>query len=130
VPEEVEGGVVYTHSLIPPGPPRYRKGGAPPKITHASVTGNVMLTQSTQLRVHVDQPPDALQQVLYTHSGFPWMGIVTLAYDAALACWIAEVKPGARAAIQENELIYVWAVGRDGLQSDYCPVKVGWDFAG
>jgi hypothetical protein len=79
--------------------------------------------------VHVDQPPDALQQVFYTHSGFPWMGIVALAYDPALACWVAEVKPGARAAIQEHETIYVWAVGRDGLQSDYYPVKVGWDFS-
>ena len=127
-PGEVEGSVVYTRSLIPPGPPRYVKGGVPPKITQASATGNVTLTQSTQLHVHVDQPPDALQKVLYTHSGFPWMGIVMLAYDPALACWVAEVKPGARAAIQENELIYVWAVGRDGLQSDYCPVKVGWDF--
>ena len=102
----------------------------PPKITYAYVTGNVTLTQSTQLHVHIDQPPDALQQVLYTHSGFPWMGIIALAYDPALACWVAEVKPGARAAIQENELIYVWAVGCDGLQSDYYPVKVGWDFAG
>lgn len=127
-PGEVEGGVVYTRSLIPPGPPRYRKRGAPPKITHASVTGNVTLTRSTQLHVHIDQPPEALQQVLYTHSGFPWMGIIALAYDPALACWVAEVKPGARAAIQENELIYVWAVGRDGLHSDYYPVKVGWDF--
>ena len=129
-PGAVEGAVVYTRSLIPPDPPRYVKGGAPPKIIHASVTGNVTLTQSTQLHVHVDQPPAVLQQVRYTHSGFPWMGIVALAYHPALACWVAEVKPGTRAAIQENELIYVWAVGRDGLQSDYYPVKVGWDFAG
>lgn len=57
-------------TLIPPGPPRYLNGGAPPKITHASVTGNVTLIRSTQLHVHIDQPPEALQQVRYTHSGF------------------------------------------------------------
>ncbi len=38
------------------------------------------------------------------------------------------VTPGNRAAIQENEAIYVWAEGGDGLRSDYHPVKVGWDF--
>ncbi|MFN8488037.1 MAG: hypothetical protein U0350_10620 [Caldilineaceae bacterium] len=125
---ESTGRVVYTHSLIPPRPPRYLKGGAPPKITEAYVTGNVKLTQSTHLHVYVDQPPDALQQVLYSHSGFPWMGIVALTYAPALACWVAEVKPGSRAAIQESEKIYVWAVDRAGLQGEYYPVKVGWDF--
>ena len=70
-----------------------------------------------------------LQQVIYTHSGFPWMGMIALEYDAALACWVAEIKPGARAAIQENEYVYVWAIGCDGLHSDYYPVKVGWDFS-
>lgn len=58
------------------------------------------------------------------------MGIIALAYAPALACWVAVVKPGAWAAIQENELIYVWAVDNDGLHSDYYPVNVGWDFAG
>jgi len=125
---ESAGRVIYTRSLIPPGPPHYIKGGAPPKITAAAVTGHVTLTRPTQLQVRVDRPPSELQQVNYTHSGFPWMGIIALAYDPGLACWVAEVKPGARAAIQEHETIYVWAVGRDGLQSDYYPVKVGWDF--
>jgi hypothetical protein len=36
--------------------------------------------------------------------------------------------PGNRAAIQEGEYIHVWAVDRDGLHSDYYPVRVGWDF--
>ena len=38
------------------------------------------------------------------------------------------VTPGNRAAIQENDFIYIWAEGTDGLRSDYYPVKVGWDF--
>ncbi len=126
---ETEGRVVYTRSLIPPGLPRYARGGTPPKITSAYVSGNVTLTQSTRLCVHVDQPPDDLQQVVYTHSGFPWMGMIALDHDPALTCWVAEVKPGARAAIQENEFIYVWAVGRDGLYSDFYPVRVGWDYS-
>lgn len=120
--------VVYTRSLIPLEPPRYLKG-SPPKITRAFVTGNVTLTQSTQLQVHVDQPPESLRQVSFTHSGFPWMGIVELTNDPALVCWVAEVKPGVRAAIQESEMIYVWAVGRDGQHSGYYPVRVGWDFS-
>ena len=71
--------------------------------------GNVTLTRSTQLQVRLDRPPDALQQVIYTHFGFPWMGMIALVYDPALTCWVADVKPGARAASQEHELIYVWA---------------------
>ncbi len=54
---ETEGRVVYIRSLIPPGLPRYARGGTPPKITSAYVSGNVTLTQSTRLCVHVDQPP-------------------------------------------------------------------------
>jgi hypothetical protein len=121
--------IVYTRALIEPGPPRYVKGGPAPRILDGYVTGNVTLTQSTQLRVCVDRQPAALQQVLYTHSGFPWMGMLPLEYDRALACWVAEIKPGARAGIQESEHIHVWAVGGDGLYSDSYPVKVGWDFS-
>ena len=56
------------------------------------------------------------------------MGVVALEYCQLLACWVAEVEPGARSAIQESEMIYVWAVGCDGLLSDYYPVRIGWDF--
>jgi hypothetical protein len=35
---------------------------------------------------------------------------------------------GNRTTIQENDGVYVWAEGADGLRSDYYPVKVGWDF--
>jgi len=73
--------------MVRTNPPRYRKDSTLPRITHATVTGNVTLTQSTHLHVQVDQPPDALQQVSYTHSGFPWMGIVALKYDPGLTCW-------------------------------------------
>ena len=121
--------IVYTRALIEPGPPRYVKGGPAPRIVDAYVTGNVTLTQPTKLRVCVDRQPAALQQVLYTHSGFPWMGMLPLEYDPVLACWVAEIKPGARAAIQESEHIYVWAIGGDGLYSEYYPVRVGWDFS-
>jgi len=120
--------VVYTRSLIPRGPPRYGKGAKRPVVTEARVTGNVTLGKGTQLRVKIDLPPDVAHEVKYTESGFPWMGIHDLAYNKDLRCWTAEVVPGNRASIQESEYIYVWAVGRDGLQSDYYPVKVGWDF--
>ena len=120
--------VVYTRSLIPPGPPRYIKGAKRPVITDAKVTGNVTLSRPTQLRVRVDVPPEKLRAVNYTESGFGWMGIHALGYDGTLGCWTGQVVPGNRAAIQESEYIHVWAVDRDGLHSDYYPVKVGWDF--
>ena len=56
------------------------------------------------------------------------MGKVALTYDEELKRWIADVKPGDRWRIQESENIYVWAVGIDGLYSEFYPVKVGWDF--
>ena len=56
------------------------------------------------------------------------MSISGLGYNRDLQCWTADVRPGGRATIQEDEYIYVWAVGTDGLYSDYYPVKVGWDF--
>lgn len=126
--KKVKKPVVYTHSLISKGPPRYVKGAKRPIITEARVTGNVTLKKSTQLRVKVDLPPEKIQTVTYTHSGFPWMGKVGLGYNRKLQCWIANVTPGNRASIQESEYIYVWVVGRNGLYSDYYPVKVGWDF--
>ena len=56
------------------------------------------------------------------------MGKVVLIYNADIRCWIANVEPGDRWRIQESEYIYIWAVSRDGLYSDFYPVKVGWDF--
>jgi hypothetical protein len=56
------------------------------------------------------------------------MGQHDFGYHRETQCWTAMVTPGNRAAIQENEAIYVWAEGGDGLRSDYHPVKVGWDF--
>jgi hypothetical protein len=97
-------------------------------ITQASVAGNVTLGKATQLQVKIDLPPDKVREVKYTESGFPWMGIHDLRYNADLRCWTGDVAPGNRAAIQESEYIHVWAVGNDGLHSDYYPVKVGWDF--
>jgi len=127
-PRQASKPVVYTRSLIPPGPSRYSQGAKRPVITEAAVTGNVTLAKATHLRVKIDLPPDKLREVKYTESGFPWMGIHDLRYDKDLRCWTGEVAPGNRARIQESEYIHVWAVGRDGLHSDYYPVKVGWDF--
>ena len=42
--------------------------------------------------------------------------------------WIADIVPGDRWRIQESENVFVWAVGIDGLYSEFYPVKVGWDF--
>jgi hypothetical protein len=97
-------------------------------ITQAVVIGNVTLGRATQLRAEVDLPPEKIREVRYTESGFPWMGISGLGYNSELQCWTAGVQPGPRDRIQESEYIYVWAVGEDGLHSDYYPVKVGWDF--
>lgn len=127
-PNGVNGRVVYTGSLIPRGAPRYLKGAKPPVITQAVVIGNVTLGRATQLRAKVDLPPEKIREVKYTESGFPWMGISGLGYNNELQCWTADVQPGSRDRIQESEYIYVWAVGKDGLHSDYYPVKVGWDF--
>ncbi len=120
--------VVYTKPLITPGLPRYIKAAKRPIIIEAWVTSNVTLTKATQLRVKVDLSHEKIHSVTYSHSGFPWMGNVELKYDEELKCWVANVKPGARDSIQESEYIYVWAVGCDGLYSDYYPVRVGWDF--
>ncbi|MCX5653111.1 MAG: hypothetical protein NTY65_00450 [Planctomycetota bacterium] len=128
-PHGVKERVVYTRSLIPRTAPRYIQGATRPAITEALVTGNVTLGRSTQLRVKVDLPCEKIREVKYTESGFPWMSISGLGYNRDLKCWTADVRPGPRASIQESEYIYVWAVGTDGLHSDYYPVKVGWDFA-
>jgi|GEM_PF-900993 len=127
-PGGLEPRVVYTGSLIPPGAPRYLAGAKRPVITQALVTGNVTLTEPTQLQATMDLPPDKIREVNYTESGFPWMSISGLGYNQGLRCWTADVRPGPRAAIQESEYIYVWAVGADGLHSDFFPVRVGWDF--
>jgi len=43
--------------MVRTNPPRYRKDSTLPRITHATVTGNVTLTQSTHLHVQVEQLP-------------------------------------------------------------------------
>jgi len=86
------------------------------------------LTREAELRVRVDLPPEKIRRVMFFESGFEWMGQHPLGFDQTQQCWTAKVKPGDRARIQENEHIYVWAEGADGLRSEYYPVKVGWDF--
>ena len=92
------------------------------------MTGNVSPRVGAKLRVKLDLPPEKIRRVMFFESGFNWMGQHPLGYDGGSQCWTAMVSPGRRAWIQENEYIYVWAEGTDGLRSEYYPVKVGWDF--
>jgi len=126
-PGQADNAILYTHALVPVPPPRYRKGEGP-KLVEAKMMSNVTLREGTELRVMVDLPPEKLRRVMFFESGFGWMGQHNLGYSKEAQCWTAGVTPGNRASIQENEYIYVWAEGADGLRSDYCPVKVGWDF--
>jgi len=126
-PGQMDNPILYTHALVPVPPPRYRKGEGP-KVVEAKMMDNVTLREGAELRVKVDLPPEKLRRVMFFESGFGWMGQHNLGYSKEAQCWTAGVTPGNRASIQENEYIYVWAEGADGLRSDYCPVKVGWDF--
>ena len=128
-PGQPANPVRYTRALVPAPRPRYGKGEGP-KVIEAGMMGNVTLKERAELRVKLDLPPEKIRRVMFFESGFPWMGQHGLAYSPARQCWTALVSPGKRVAIQENEDIYVWAEGTDGLRSEYYPVKVGWDFAG
>ena len=119
--------VVYKQPLVPAPPTRYRKN-AGPKVIEAKMMENVTLREAAELRVTLDLPPDKIKRVMFFESGFGWMGQHGLGYNKEAQCWTAMVTPGSRAAIQENDFIYVWAEGTDGLRSDYYPVNVGWDF--
>jgi hypothetical protein len=123
----LEHRVVYRQSLVPSPALRYRRGDGP-QIVEGKMAAHVTLTNVAQLQVKLNMPPEQIRRVLFFESGFPWMGQHPLQYDKALQCWTAEIRPGGRAQIQENEEIYVWAEGSDGLRSEYYPVKVAWDF--
>jgi hypothetical protein len=127
VPTDVTPRVVYRGSLVPPMPTRYQRG-AGPVVTEAKMMGNVTLKRAAELRANVNLPPEKIRRVMFFESGFPWMGQHPLKYNDTLRCWVAMVKPGKRAAIQEHEEIYVWAEADSGLRSEYVPVKAGWDF--
>ena len=128
-PGPTDNSVRYTRALVPSPPLRYRRGEGP-KVIEATMMGRVTLKDGAELRVKLEGPPEKIRRVMYFESGFPWMGQHGLGYSPAGRCWTAVVSPGNRAAIQENEDIYVWAEGTDGLRSEYYPVKVGWDFVG
>jgi hypothetical protein len=119
--------VRYTQALVPAPQPRYRKGGGP-KVIEANMMGNVTLGKGSELWVKLDLPPEKIMRVMFFESGFGWMGQHGLGYNPASQCWTGNVNPGNRARIQENDYIYVWAEGADGLRSEYYPVKVGWEF--
>ncbi|NQU19978.1 MAG: hypothetical protein HQ567_01750, partial [Candidatus Nealsonbacteria bacterium] len=126
-PGHKDDPVRYTHVLVPAPQPRYRKGEGP-KVIEAKMMGNVTLREGAELRVKLDLPPEKISHAMFFESGFGWMGQHGLGYDREAQCWTAWVTPGNRARIQENESVYVWAEGADGLRSEYYPVKVGWDF--
>jgi len=127
-PAQAEDPPVYfTRALVPAPRPRYHKGEGP-NVIEAKMLANVTLKDPAELRVKLDQAPEKIRVVAFFQSGFGWMGQENLRYDKEAGCWTAKVVPGNRAAIQENEFIYVWAEGSDGSRSDYYPVKVGWDF--
>ncbi|MHB8972466.1 MAG: hypothetical protein ACYC3X_21310 [Pirellulaceae bacterium] len=100
----------------------------PLRVNNLMLGNTVFLQAPAALRVTINLPPEQIKHVMYFESGFGWMGQHPLEYDRDLLCWTAMVQPGPRASIQENEAIYVWATGSDGLRSEYYPVKVGWDF--
>jgi len=124
---QTEKPVCYTHALVSPSRPRYRKGGGP-HVVEAKMLGNVTLSAPAELQVKLDLPPEKIGRVMFFESGFGWMGQHSIGYNKETQCWSGKVSPGGRAGIQENDYIYVWAEGTDGLRSDYFPVKVGWDF--
>ena len=125
-----EAPVVYTQPQPLPLPlkPRYRYGVKGPAILRAAMSGNVTLSKPARLEVTVDRPPEQLQKVEFTDSGFPWMGIGELKFDPARQLWTADIPPGPRDRIQESEYLHVRAIGADGLCGEYCPVRVEWDF--
>ena len=127
-PEKQYKPVTYTKSLVKAGKPRYLKGKSGPIMMDASVTENVSPGKVSQLEVRLNLSPDKIESVTYSHSGFPWMGKVSLEYNDDKKMWIADIVPGDRWRIQESENVFVWAVGIDGLYSEFYPVKVGWDF--
>jgi hypothetical protein len=126
-PGSTDKPVRYTRALVPAPQPRYRKGDGP-QVIEAKMMENVTLREAAELRVKLDLPPEKIRRVMFFESGFGWMGQHGLGYNREAQCWTARVEPGNRAAVQENDYIYVWAEGTDSLRSEYYPVKVGWDF--
>ncbi len=123
-----EAPVVYTQPLPLPLKPRYRCGAQGPAIIRAVMIGKVTQSKAASLVVTVDRPPEQLQKVEFTDSGFPWMCLGELKFDPARQLWTANLPPGPRERIQESEYLYVRAIGADGLCGEYCPVRVEWDF--
>ena len=80
------------------------------------------------VEVKIPDYAQGIAKVMYFQSGFGGMGQHALEYDASSKTWLGSVSPGERWRIQENEFIYVWAEGNDGLRGEYFPVKVDWDY--
>lgn len=119
--------VVFTRPLVRPPSGRYREGEGP-RVVEARMQGNVTLAKPAALQVKLDRPPAQIRRVMFFESGFGWMGQHELRYEASTGSWVGQVTPGSRAAIQEHDVVYVWAEGHDGVRGEYTPVRVGWDF--
>jgi len=122
--------VVYTKPLDPTPPLRYKKT-AGPIVQSAKMLGKVKITgrnRRAAFEVKLADYPKGIGKVMFFESGFGWMGQHPLRYDAKTKTWRGNVSPGARWRIQEHEFIYIWAEGRDGLRSEYFPLKVDWSF--
>jgi hypothetical protein len=126
-PDPTDRPIRYTRALVPAPQPRYRQGEGP-KVIEAKMMDHVTLREAAELRVKLDLPPEKIRRVMFFESGFGWMGQHGLGFNKEAQSWTGTVTPGNRASIQENEYIYVWAEGTNGLRSEYYPVKVGWDF--
>jgi len=133
LPETQKGPppVVYTKPLDPTPPPRYRKG-AGPVVQSARMLGKVRIFgrgRNAAVEVKLADYPKGIRKVMFFESGFGWMGRHPLGYNAKTKTWRGNVSPGHRSRIQENEFIYIWAEGKDGLRGEYFPLKVDWSFS-
>ncbi len=127
---EAHAPVVYTKPLDPTPPLRYKKG-AGPVVLSAKMLGKVKIVgnRRAEFEVKLADYPAGIKKVMFFESGFGWMGQHGIGYDARAKVWRGTVTPGQRWRIQEHEFIYIWAEGKDGLRSEYFPLKVDWDFS-
>jgi hypothetical protein len=68
-PGPTDQPIRYTHTLLPAPQPRYRMGGGA-KVIEAKVMENITLTDSAELQVKLDLPPEKIRRVVYFESGF------------------------------------------------------------
>jgi hypothetical protein len=129
-PQKTPAPVVYTKPLDPTPPLRYRKDVGP-VVLAAKMLGKVKIVgnRRAEFEVKLADYPAGIKKVMFFESGFGWMGQHGIGYDGRAKVWRGTVTPGSRWRIQEHEFIYIWAEGKDGLRSEYYPLKVDWNFS-